>query len=200
MICLFSILHQDVILQVMSMELAKQQWWSYSVQFLRRPTSLEHSWMLVQLMTKLKMRVAISLLRHFYRTKDDISLDKLRLLRFSRKAATNISSVDPKTLPPTSAAATHHTERIYHQVQGWLGWHLDPLSWGWLFKDNMYKPKMTVQTLAPRKLMESIYCGCKSGCTKRTCKCRKLGLPCTVVCLDCKGFCFNGEKVDNDDY
>lgn len=139
------------------------------------------------------------ILCQFYRSDANISLDKLRFIRFSRKAATSVSSVDPKTLPPTSAAAIHHSQRIYHQVQEWLGHHLDPADWGWTLQDNIYKPKMTSQAPAPRDLMEAIYCGCKTGCTKGTCKCRKLGLLCTVVCLECKGYCYNGEKVDIDD-
>ena len=135
------------------------------------------------------------LLCHFYHSNNDFSLDRLRFIQFSRKAATGLTSVDPKTLPPTAAAAAHHSKRIYHQVQAWLGRHLDPVSWGWMLQNNRYTPLMTSQPPAPHELLDVIYCGCKTGCMKRTCKCRRLGLSCTVVCLDCKGFCSNGEKV-----
>ena len=57
------------------------------------------------------------LLLQFYHTDTDISLDKLRYIRFARKAAPSVSSIEPKTLPPTSAVATHHSDRIYHQLQ-----------------------------------------------------------------------------------
>ena len=136
------------------------------------------------------------LLKVFYRCDSGISLDRLRFERFCRKVATSTTSVDPKTLPPTSAAAVHHSERVYHPVQTWLGRCLDPSDWGWVLRDNTYKPKLSALAPAPQELMQSIYCGCKSDCSRCSCKCRKLGLPCTIVCLECKGNCLNGEKSD----
>ena len=79
---------------------------------------------------------------------------------------------------------------------GMVGQATGPCWLGWLLQNNAYKPKMTPNASAPKELMEGIYCGCKTGCTKRTCKCKKLGLSCSIVWLDCKGNCYNGYKVD----
>ena len=44
-------------------------------------------------------------------------LDHLRLLRYHDKIATSVKQVQPKILPPTSAAARQHSFRVYYQVQ-----------------------------------------------------------------------------------
>ena len=66
-------------------------------------------------------------------------------------------------------------------------------------RKEIYKPKMTAQAPTQREVLEAIYCGCMTGCTRGTCKCRKLGLPCTMVCLDCKCDCYNIETVATSD-
>ena len=47
-------------------------------------------------------------------------LDALRLQMFHQKVSSNIVSVQPRSLPPNSAAANYHILRVYHQVQQWV--------------------------------------------------------------------------------
>ena len=72
----------------------------------------------------------------FYRAEFGISLDKLQFMRFTRKVTTCTATIDPKPLPPSSAAEAHHIERIYNQVQTWLGRGLDPVDLGWVLQEN----------------------------------------------------------------
>ena len=120
------------------------------------------------------------------------SLDKLRYQIFHRKVASSTCAVQPRTLPPSSAAAQYHSLRVYHQVQQWLGVHLDPQEWGWMLLDGRYIPIMTNLKPAPHYLLESIFCGCKTDCNSRRCSCRKYGLECSLACNSCKGLhCMN---------
>ena len=43
-------------------------------------------------------------------------LDVLRYRRFCDKICKGTSHVEPRTLPPTSAAAMHHSLRVYYHV------------------------------------------------------------------------------------
>ncbi|KAG1664151.1 hypothetical protein GQR58_019964 [Nymphon striatum] len=61
------------------------------------------------------------------------SLNVVRHKRFCQKVASNTSHVQPQSLPPTSAAAKHHSLRVYYQVQQWkenvcLALKIKPLS------------------------------------------------------------------------
>ena len=52
-----------------------------------------------------------------YRGRSNESLDSLRYSRFCQKITTGTTFVQPESLPPTTAAASHHSLRVYHQVQ-----------------------------------------------------------------------------------
>ena len=52
-----------------------------------------------------------------YGAKRDTALGKLRLIKFCEKIASSMKVVSPESLPPTSAAASFHSLRVYHQVQ-----------------------------------------------------------------------------------
>ena len=45
------------------------------------------------------------------------TLDKLRLVKYHEKVSTGSKQVQPKVLPPTSAAAKYHSYRVFYQVQ-----------------------------------------------------------------------------------
>ena len=49
------------------------------------------------------------------------SLDNLRLHKSCEKTPSSTAAVEPRTLPPTSAAAKYHSLRVYHQIQFWMG-------------------------------------------------------------------------------
>ena len=59
------------------------------------------------------------LLLKVYGGKDEITLDKLDLTRLCQKVAASMKVVSPESLPPTSAVASLHSLRVYHQVQIW---------------------------------------------------------------------------------
>ena len=48
-------------------------------------------------------------------------LDGMRYRRYCEKLATNSSQIQLQNLPPTSAAARHHSLRVYPQVKQWKG-------------------------------------------------------------------------------
>ena len=133
-----------------------------------------------------------------YKDNTGLSLDQLRFLVFCKKVSKSVEAVEPKTLPPTSAAANLHIKRVYHQVQAWLEHKLDPSQWGWIMENGHYKPRMTNLPPGPQELMEAIFCGCKTGCAKGNCKCKKFGLCCIIICLDCRRDCFNAEPFQSE--
>ncbi len=127
------------------------------------------------------------------------SLDSLRYRRFCVKVSAVTSAVEPKTLPPTSAAVKYHSLRVYYQVQEWKGMAncLSPEDWGWQVRDGKYLPKQTDKPPAPQTLLEVIRCACKRECATRRCTCRKYGLQCSNACTDCRGTsCANSPTPD----
>ena len=64
---------------------------------------------------------------------------------------TSTTFVQVHTLPPTSAAASYHSLRVYLQVQTWIGNgdSMEPLEWGWDRTDNMLLPIKTLLQTAP---------------------------------------------------
>ena len=125
----------------------------------------------------------------------DITLNELRLIKFNQKVATSRKQVQPEMLCPTSDAAHFHSLRTYHQVQSWLGNDLNPLEWGWKLVQGRLMPMFSSQPPAPPSLLKLIRCGCKTGCTSRSCTCVKYSLHCSAICGECKGSCENGYKL-----
>ncbi|KAL4719828.1 hypothetical protein ACJJTC_012796 [Scirpophaga incertulas] len=120
------------------------------------------------------------------------SIDKYRYLRFVKSAWKN-TTVQLSSLPPTSASAFQHLYRVYYQVQVWLGNELDPQEWGWKLNDDCLEPIQTLLPPAPEKLLNTIFCNCKTDCSKN-CGCQKVGLYCSPVCINCQGqTCLNIE-------
>ena len=115
-------------------------------------------------------------------------LDLLRFRKFANKVMASSSSVQVHTLPPTSAAAAFHSQRVYLQVQTWIGNNsLAPEDWGWeLVKDHLLPVKTDIPP-APEKLLQIIRCNCKNNCDTKRCSCRKHGLDCSVGCGECRG-------------
>ncbi|KAE9525653.1 hypothetical protein AGLY_014180, partial [Aphis glycines] len=87
-----------------------------------------------------------------------------------------------------------------NKIQVWLGNELNPEDWGWVFKDNGLEPVQTLLPPAPEKLLNTIFCNCKKGCSYN-CGCKKVGLFCSLVCNNCRGqSCSNVEPniADNE--
>ena len=74
-----------------------------------------------------------------YNSKSGNSLDFERVDRFSSKVASRLVYLPPESLPPTYDAAKHHSYRVYHQVQTWLGNSLDPTKWGWVLHKGQHE-------------------------------------------------------------
>ena len=147
------------------------------------------------------IRVGENALVCLYRGQAGETLDMLRFQLFHQKVSSNTESVQPRTLPPTSAAAQYHSLRVFHQVQQWQGVDLLAEDWGWMVKESKLCAFTTNLPPAPLYLLEAIHCGCKSGCASRRCGCRKYGLECSLACSECKGMlCSNTTGYDGDDY
>ena len=57
------------------------------------------------------------LLVDIYNGNDGDTLDKLRLVKYHEKVFTGSKQVQPKVLPPTSAAVKYHSYRVFYQAQ-----------------------------------------------------------------------------------
>ncbi|XP_044579087.1 uncharacterized protein LOC123261518 [Cotesia glomerata] len=125
-------------------------------------------------------------------------LDKHRYACFVKNTK-NKKQVQLACLPPTSVAAHQHLFRIYYQVQVWLGYQLDPTDWGWKLVNNILEPVQTLLPPAPEKLLNTIFCNCKKGCSAK-CGCKKVGLSCSLACTNCQGWsCSNIESQTMED-
>ena len=93
-----------------------------------------------------------------YNAKAILDLNSLRYEKFMQKVSTKLTSVDPVSLPPTSAAANFHSQRVYLQIQQWMNENcpLNPTDWGWYEKGNRLHPTMTDKEPAPQELLRVI--------------------------------------------
>ena len=132
-----------------------------------------------------------------YKGQSDDTLDSLRYAKFCQKISTGNSFVQPECLPPTSAAASYHSLRVYHQVQEWKGVALPAENWGWKLEDDKLLPVRTSLPAAHASLLEMVRCGCKTDCSTQRCTCRKQGLECSAACANCRGqSCCNSSQLD----
>ena len=126
------------------------------------------------------------LLVDIYNGSNGDTLDKLRLVKYHEKVSTGSKQVQPKVLPPTSAAAKYHSYRVFYQVQEWacLGTSLElmPEEWGFQLQRGQLLPVHTDIPPAPEELLNVIRCGCTTDCSSHRCSCRKVSLSCTNAC------------------
>ncbi|GFV16436.1 uncharacterized protein TNCV_1525821 [Trichonephila clavipes] len=90
------------------------------------------------------------------------------------------------SLPPTADAAFEHFKRVFFQIQTWLGGKISPEEWGWKYESGILIPQTMTQRPVPEPLLKIIFCTCKTECGA-SCGCRKSGLNCTGICLECNG-------------
>lgn len=132
-------------------------------------------------------------------------LDHLRYKIFQKRVSVAKSFVRPQDLPPTSAAAKHHSLRVFYQVQSWITptasrKKLRPEEWGWSFHDGNLYPVTTLLPAAPESLLKVVRCNCKGNCASLRCTCRKNGLECSPACGECKGLhCSNSPCIGMED-
>jgi hypothetical protein len=127
-----------------------------------------------------------------------------RASKFTEKVSTSSCYLPPERLPPTTDAARFHSQRVYLQVQAWLGNAMEATEWGWMLQTGRHgsvlKPRRMEKAAAPASLLKMVRCNCSGKCEKNICSCRKNGLKCTLACGQCKGItCTNGEPHDSRD-
>lgn len=119
----------------------------------------------------------------------DETLDQMRYSTYCKKLVASKKKVEVATLPPTSEACSHHSLRVYHQVQSWRGKELDPRFYGWERQspEGLLHPVVSQKTPAPTFLTKLDVCRCAGGCKNKRCVCVKSGRECSVYCqcLDC---------------
>jgi hypothetical protein len=128
-------------------------------------------------------------------------LDHLCVSKYTEKVAKSSNIVNPKVLPPISAAAIYHSLRVYFQIPEWKEnvESLDPTKWGWELVNDTLKPLTSNIAPGPENLMKIIRCSCKTGYT--SCPCKKVGFECSQVCKIFKGVsCKNsvGPKINKE--
>ncbi|KAK4885458.1 hypothetical protein RN001_001729 [Aquatica leii] len=88
---------------------------------------------------------------------------------------------------------------LYYQVQTWQGNQLNPEDWGWKLINNTLEPIQTLLLAAPEKLLNTIFCNCKKGCSTK-CGCKKVGLQCSSACTNCQGLsCSNVQLITTEE-
>lgn len=114
-------------------------------------------------------------------------LNVLRYRKFAARVLTNKTCVQIHTLPPTSNAASFHSQSAYLQIKMWMNKdNLNPCEWGWKVANGNLVPVKCTMDAAPSKLLNIIRCNCKTNCDTKRCTCRKNGLECSVACGNVK--------------
>lgn len=119
------------------------------------------------------------------------SLSDLRYKKYLERISKNTKVVTPvRSLGPTSSAFQYHSERVYLQVQVWLGNNIiKPEDWGWKIDNNTMLPITGVENdlICPNDIKILISCGCKLSCNPRYCGCIKNDRKCYEACKNCSG-------------
>ena len=113
-----------------------------------------------------------------------------------------VTQVDPKSLPPTSAAAKFPSWRVFLQVNQWKDpqCYLLAEEWGWVLKDTGLHPVLTDMPPAPAELLKIIRCNCATDCGTARCTCKKHGMKCSMACGHCRGSsCSNTIAFEEDE-
>lgn len=132
--------------------------------------------------------------------KDVNCINKLRFVKFNQinaRRALN-KEMDLSSLPPTKGALKQHLLRVYYQIQQWCGTSLNPLEWGWTMNGSNLVPNGGVGEVAPKFVLEMIFCNCKKSECLTLCSCKKFGLRCTAQCGNCCGLSCLNKKNDED--
>lgn len=90
-------------------------------------------------------------------------------------------------LPPTEAAASQHSLRVWAQVLKWNLKKIELQKFGWEMKNDAWYPVKLpkTQNLVPDDILKDLSCKCQTDCSKKTCGCVKHGLKCSEFCINC---------------
>ena len=105
--------------------------------------------------------------------------------------------MEPRTLPPTSAAAMYDSLRVYYHVMYWKGKcdSMKPEEWGWHIVDGKCLPMQTDKPAAPAEPQDIICYSCKKLCNTKRCTCRQHGLQRSDVCTESRGTSFSNSEL-----
>ncbi|KAJ8896983.1 hypothetical protein PR048_002329 [Dryococelus australis] len=106
---------------------------------------------------------------------------ELQFLKFPlQQSILDLRSIDKtQYISHISITPTHSYSCSTTPAQTWLGSELNPEHWGWVVKNNLLEPIMTLLPPAPDVLLKAIFCNCTKGWGTNY-GCRKDGLPCSI--------------------
>ena len=139
-----------------------------------------------------------------YGEKPGEKLEGMCYQHYCEKLVTNSSQIQHQDLPLTSAAARHHSLRVYLQVKQWKGKNegMSLEDYRWKVTEGQVLPnRLTDLPAALESLLQMIRCNYLSDCASARCTCQKHGLDCSPVCGQCRGTeCTNSPiQFDEDD-
>ena len=130
------------------------------------------------------------------------SLSDLRHKKYLERISKNTKTVTPvRSLGPTSSVFQYHSERVYLQVQVWLGNNINPEDWGWKIANNTMLPITGVENnlICPNDIKILISCGCKSSCKPQYCGCIKNNRRCYEACKNCSDLSCTNYNIEIDE-
>ena len=116
-----------------------------------------------------------------YEGKNNESFTSLRHRKYCEKSASSLASVDPKGLPPISAAGKYHSFFSDMPMEN-SECDMLPESWGWTLLDSGLYPTKADLPPAPDDLLKVIRCNCSADCSSARCSCQKHGLMSSLAC------------------
>ena len=96
----------------------------------------------------------------------------------------------PEEMPPTTDSAKFHILRAFSQYFIWVNAHIPfigeeserLISKCFLLKDKKLQPIMSERPMLDEKTIKIVSCNCKTGCKNKMCPCRKVPIPCSILC------------------
>ena len=104
---------------------------------------------------------------------------------------------------PTTGALLQHVKRAKLQAMIWGAAYKNivpgenPVEYGWIMSsNNMHKPVLTLDAIAPESVLKISKCKCETGCKVKynRCPCVKGGVSCDVLC-ECSETCENTDLL-----
>ncbi len=102
------------------------------------------------------------------------------------------NKVSQQGLPPTKDELNLHVSRACYQTAIWRKSDMahisapSPSGHGWIIVDDHICIKWMTRPAAPKKVLQDMFCKCKTGCKGGRCNCNKEGMRCTDLC-QCTG-------------
>lgn len=77
--------------------------------------------------------------------------------------------------------------RVYYKLKQWFGNVKNVTQWGWKLSAGGLVLVFSSEPLIPENLLKTITFTCENGCKGVICECRKHGLRCSHLCVNCHG-------------